>query len=256
MHGTGVKHQKRKHKGVFPIFKISPANIDAPEDDEVNEDEPRNPRIRSLQDLYQTTDEVHLVCLVADAENVNFEEAVKDKKWKDAMDEEIKAIEKNKTWELVEPPEGCKPIDVKWVYKKKMNAQGEVERYKARLVAKGYRQKAGIDYDEVFAPVARMETIRLLVSQAAQNKWPIYQMDVKSAFLNGMLEEEVYVKQPLGYVQAGKENMVLRLYKALYGLKQAPRAWNTRIDAYFKKNGFVQCLYEAALYVKERRGNY
>ncbi|KAJ3686893.1 hypothetical protein LUZ61_016057 [Rhynchospora tenuis] len=220
-----------------------------------NEDEPRQPRTRNLQDLYESTPEVHLVCLLADSENITFEEAVRDKKWKAAMDEEIAAIEKNDTWKLVELQEGSQPIGVKWVYKKKMNAEGKIERYKARLVAKGYRQKAGIDYDEVFAPVARMETIRLLISLAAQFKWPIYQMDVKSAFLNGVLEEEVYVEQPPGYMKAGKETQVLKLKKALYGLKQAPRAWNSRIDTYLKKNKFKQCPYEHALYVKEKEGN-
>jgi Reverse transcriptase (RNA-dependent DNA polymerase) len=124
------------------------------------------------------------------------------------------------------------------VYKKKMTPQGTIERHKVRLVVKGYRQKAGIDYDEMFAPVARMETIRLLISQAAQNEWPVHHMDVKSAFLNGVLEEEVYVEQPLRYVKHEKEHKVLRQKKALYGLKQAPRAWNTRIDSYFKENGF------------------
>ena len=136
-----------------------------------------------------------------------------------------------------------------------MNAQGEIKRYKARLIAKGYKQKAGVDYDEVFAPVARMETIRLLISQAAQFKWPIFQMDVKTTFLNGVLEEEVYVEQPLGYMKAGEEKKVLKLKKALYGLKQAPRAWNTRIDTYFKENGFEQCPYEHALYVKKNGRN-
>jgi hypothetical protein len=216
----------------------------------VNEGEPRQSRMRSLQELYDSTNEVHLVCLLADAETITFEEAVRDKRWQAAMDEEITAIERNETWELAELPKGHQSIGVKWVYKKKMNAQGEIERYKARLVAKGYRQKAGIDYDEVFAPVARMETIRLLISQAAQFKWPIYQMDVKSAFLNGVLEEEVYVEQPPGYMKAGHESSVLKLKKALYGLKQAPRAWNTRIDTYLKKNGFIQCPYEHAVYVK------
>jgi Reverse transcriptase (RNA-dependent DNA polymerase) len=116
------------------------------------------------------------------------------------MQEEMKAIEKNDTWELTTLPKGHKSIGVKWVYKKKMNVQGEVERYKARLVAKGYKQKTEIDYEEVFAPVVRMDTIRLLISLAAQNKWSIFQMDVKSAFLNGVLEEEVYIEQPSGYV--------------------------------------------------------
>ncbi|KAJ4790458.1 reverse transcriptase [Rhynchospora pubera] len=162
----------------------------------------------------------------------------------------MNAIVKNDTWELATLPKDHKPIGVKWVYKKKLNAQGEVERYKTRLVVKGYKQKAGIDYEEVFAPVARMETICLLISLAAQNKWNIYQMDVKSAFFNGVLEEEVYIDQPPGYIKEGQEEKVLKLKKALYGLKQAPRAWNTRIDTYFKKHGFVQCSYEHALYVK------
>jgi Reverse transcriptase (RNA-dependent DNA polymerase) len=149
-------------------------------------------------------------------------------------------------------PKGHKPIGVKWVYRKKMNVQGEVERYKARLVAKGYKKKAGIDYEVVFAPVARMETIRLLISLAAQNRWSIFQMDVKSVFLNGVLEEKVYIEQPSGYVNVGKEHMVLKLKKTLYGLKQTPRAWNTRINAYFKEHGFVQCPYEHALYLMVR----
>ena len=129
-------------------------------------DERQNPRFRSIEDIYNQG-EVHLVCLLADSENITYSEARKDSKWVKAMDEEIKAIEKNETWELADLPKGKKTIGVKWVYKKKMNPKGEVERYKARLVVKGYRQKAGIDYDEVFAPVARMESIRLLISIAA-----------------------------------------------------------------------------------------
>ncbi|KAE8709398.1 Agamous-like MADS-box protein AGL6 [Hibiscus syriacus] len=180
----------------------------------------------------------------------NFQEAVQEKKWRDAMDEEIKAIEKNDTWELTSLPKGHKAIGVKWVYKTKQNAKGEIERHKARLVAKGYSQKAGIDYDEIFAPVARLETIRLIISLAAQNKWKIQQMDVKSAFLNGVLEEELYIQQPSGYEVKGHEDKVLKLNKALYGLKQAPRAWNSRIDKYFQENGFNKCPYEHALYIK------
>jgi hypothetical protein len=136
------------------------------------------------------------------------------------------------------------------VYKAKKNAKGEVERYKSQLVSKGYNQCPSINYEEVFASVAHLETIRLIISLAAQNKWQIYQMDVKSAFLNGHLEEEVYVQQPLGYVVKGHEDKVLRLKKALYGLKQAPRAWNHRIDEYFLKNKFTKCPQEYALYMK------
>ncbi|KAH9697084.1 hypothetical protein KPL71_023464 [Citrus sinensis] len=215
-------------------------------------------RTRSLQDLYEVTerhDNLTLFCLFADCEPVNFQEAALDKKWRIAMDEEIKAIVKNDTWELTTLPKGHKAIGVKWVYKTKRNAKGEIERHKAKLVAKGYSQKAGIDYDEVFVPVAILETIRLITSLAAQNKWRIFQMDVKSAFLNGFLEEEVYIEQPLGYVVKGHEDKVLRLKKALYGLKQAPRAWNSRIDKYFQEKGFIKCPYEHALYVKENDGD-
>ncbi|KAL4011046.1 hypothetical protein IC575_028092 [Cucumis melo] len=128
--------------------------------------------------------------------------------------------------------------------------KGEVERYKARLVEKGYSQRKGIDYDEVFAPVARLETIRLLIALAAQNNWKIFQMDVKSAFLNGYLEEEVYLEQPPGYSVKGQEYKVLKLKKTLYGLKQAPRMWNSRINKYFLDNGYLRCPYEHSLYIK------
>lgn len=119
-----------------------------------------------------------------------------------------------------------------------------------RLVAKGYKQEFDVDYKEVFAPVARLDTIRLVLATAAQNSWHVYQLDVKSAFLHGELEEEVYIDQPPGYVKHGHENQVYKLKKALYGLKQAPRAWYSRIDAYFAKEGFLKCPYEHTLYTK------
>ncbi|KAL6129804.1 hypothetical protein ACLB2K_073153 [Fragaria x ananassa] len=119
------------------------------------------------------------------------------------MDDEIHAIEKNDTWELTSLPKGKTAIGVKWVYKTKYKPNGDVDRYKARLVAKGHKQKSGIDYLEVFAHVARLDTVRMVISLAAHNCWKIFQMDVKSAFLNGTLEEEVYIEQPLGYVKEG-----------------------------------------------------
>lgn len=128
-----------------------------------------------------------------------YEDAIKDVGWKKAMDKEIATIRRNDTWELTSLPEGHNLIGVKWVYKTKTNKEGKVEKYKARLVAKGYKQRYGVDYDEVFAPVTKIDTIRLLMAIVAQNKWKIYQMDVKSAFLNGYLEEEVYIEQPPGY---------------------------------------------------------
>lgn len=115
------------------------------------------------------------------------------------MDQEIKAIEKNDTWELVDLPAGSRKIGVKWIYKTKYNQNGKVEKQKARLVAKGYSQKYGVDYNEVFAPVARWDTIRTILVVAASNDWKVYQLDVKSAFLHGELLEDVYVEQPAGY---------------------------------------------------------
>lgn len=124
------------------------------------------------------------------------------------MDDEIDTIERNNTWELTYLPKGHKTIGVKWVFKTRLIENGEVDKYKARLVAKGYTQEYGIDYTEVFSLVARHDTIRLVITLAAQNSWPIFQLDVKSAFLHGNLEEQVFVEQPLGYIKTGKEHKV------------------------------------------------
>jgi hypothetical protein len=140
---------------------------------------------------------------------------------------------------------------VKWIYKTKLNEHGEVDKYKARLVAKGYTQQHGVDYTEVFAPVVRMDTIRLVLALAAQKWWSLFQLDVKSAFLHGELNEEVYVEQPPDYIVKGEENKVYRLRRALYSLKQAPRVWYSRIKAYFLKEGFEKCPYEHTLFIKK-----
>ena len=183
-----------------------------------------------------------------------YEEATADQKWRNAMKEELIMIEKNKTWELVDRPNHKKAIGVKWVYRTKLNSDGSVNKYKARLVVKGYAQVFGVDFSETFAPVARLETIRMLMSLAAQKGWIIHQMDVKSAFLNGYLEEEIFVEQPEGFVVQGQEEKVYRLRKALYGLKQAPRSWYSRIDAHLVNLGFKKSLSESSLYVKKTNG--
>lgn len=195
-------------------------------------------------------DPITYFALFADCDPMTFESAVKEEKWRQAMDDEIDAIERNDTWELIDLPPGQKSIGVKWVFKTKLKANGEVDKYKARLVVKGYKQEYGIDYTEVFAPVARHDTIRLIIALAAQNSWPIFQLDVKSAFLHGNLEEQVFVDQPLGHIKIGYEQKVYRLKKALYGLKQAPRAWYSRIESYFLREGFHKCPYEHSLFVK------
>eukprot|EP00253_Pinus_taeda_P011559 PITA_11559 len=214
----------------------------------------RGKKFRNLSDIYDegVNSLFALYCHVDDP--VHFEEAIKDKKWIEAMDDEINAIERNKTWDLVELPKGKEVIGVKWVYKTKSNDEGKIERHKARLVVKGYKQQYGRDYEETFAPVARMEIVRAMLSIEAQNKWKVYQMDVKSAFVNGVLMEEVYIEQPPGYEKKDQEHKVCRLKKNLYGLKQAPRAWYSKIDSYLLENGFEKCEGEPTLYIKEKDG--
>lgn len=141
----------------------------------------------------------------------------------------------------MEFPPGQKPIGLKWVYKIKRNTKGEIVKYKARVVAKGYAQWQGVDFDEVFAPVTRLETVRLLLALTSKNGWVVDHLDVKSAFLNGELEETVYVTQPEGFIKEGKEQMVYRLVKALYGLRQAPRAWYSKLSKVLERMGFVKC---------------
>ncbi|GAU22946.1 hypothetical protein TSUD_326740 [Trifolium subterraneum] len=178
-----------------------------------------------------------------------YEEASKQVVWKKAMDSEIASIEANNTWELTALPKGAKRIGVKWIYKTKYNEQGKIEKHKARLVAKGYSQQHGIDYNEVFAPVARWDTIRTILAIATASDWYVFQLDVKSTFLHGELDEEVYVEQPLGY-EKGNKDMVYRLKKSLYGLRQAPRAWYSKIETYFCHERFEKCPHEHTLFVK------
>lgn len=142
---------------------------------------------------------------------------------------------------------------MRWIYKTKLNEQGEVDKYKTRLVVKGYSQQCRVDYIEVFALIARMDAVRLIIALAASRGWKIYRLDVKSAFLYGELNEEVYVEQPKGYERKGKEQKVYKLLKALYGLKQSPRAWFSRIETYFIKEGFQKSCYEQALFIKRRK---
>lgn len=162
---------------------------------------------------------------VGEDDPVKFEEAINSDKWKKAMEAEINSIEENNTWELVDPPTGAKIVGVKLVYKTKFNEKGEVDEFKARLVAKGFLQTHGIDFHEVFAPVARWDTIRVILALAAQRRWNVLQQDVKSAFLYGELKEDVNVEQPKGFEKSGEDGeKVYKLKKALYGLRQAPRA--------------------------------
>jgi len=166
------------------------------------------------------------------------------------MLEELAALEKNKTWELVPSPMGKKIVSCKWVYTVKQNPDGKIERYKARLVAKGYSQTYGIDYDETFAPVAKMSTVRTLISCATNFDWPLYQLDVKNAFLHGDLHEEVYMEILPGFATAQTKGKVLRLKKSLYGLKQSPKAWFDRFKRAMCSMGYSQCNGDHTLFYR------
>jgi transposase InsO family protein len=174
-------------------------------------------------------------------------EADDAEEWGKACHYEMDALSKNDTWELVDLPPGRKAIKSKWVFK--LKADG---RFRARLVAKGFTQIPGIDYDETFSPVARFESLRLLLALAALENWEIHQMDVKSAFLNGVLNEEIYMEQPQGFITAEQENKVCRLKKALYGLKQASRAWNQQFHSVLNTLGFERTYSDAGIYVRHQ----
>ncbi len=192
------------------------------------------------------------VCQVTEPRTM--EEAVRSrqaKEWKKAADVEYRALIDNETWDLVKLPKGCKTIGSKWVFKLKHGKSGEIERFKCRLVAKGFAQKYGIDYDETFSPVVRFSSIRVLLAYAIQNDMEIHQMDVVTAFLNGNLDETIYMEQPDGYAVPGKENHVCKLKKSLYGLKQSPRCWNTVFQEYMHRTGFQQSPADACVYIQD-----
>ncbi|KAK8936156.1 hypothetical protein KSP39_PZI014125 [Platanthera zijinensis] len=183
-----------------------------------------------------------------------FEEAIQDQHWIDAMQEELNQFRRCKVWELVPKPRGHNIIGTKWIYRNKLDESGIIVKNKARLVAKGYRQEEGIDFDQTFAPVARLEAIRMFLAYAAYQDFKVYQMDVKSAFLNGDLKEEVYVEQPSGFVDPLKPDSVYKLRKALYGLKQAPRAWYETLSTFLIENKFSRGKIDKTLFLRESKG--
>ena len=179
-------------------------------------------------------------------------EALKDSDWITAMQNELNEFERNKVWTLQPRPQHQSVIGTRWVFRNKLDEAGKIIRNKARLVAQGYNQEEGIDYEETFAPVARLEAIRILLAFASFMGIKLFQMDVKCAFLNGFLEEEVYVAQPPGFESEEFPNHVYKLDKALYGLKQAPRAWYERLSKYLLENGFQRGLIDKTLFIKTR----
>ncbi|WJZ92853.1 hypothetical protein VitviT2T_011828 [Vitis vinifera] len=217
--------------------------IEGPLDVEATSDTPML-KMRPLSDVYERCNLVH-------AEPTCYTEAARFLEWIKAMKAEIDAIERNGTWKLTELPEAKNAIGVKWVFRTKFNSDGSIFRHKARLVVKGFAQVARVDYGDTFALVAKHDTIRLLLALASQMGWKVYHLNVKSAFLNGILLEEIYVQQPEGFEVIGHEHKVYKLHKAVYGLKQAPRAWYSRIDSHLIQLGFRRSENEATLYLKQ-----
>ncbi|RVW23885.1 Retrovirus-related Pol polyprotein from transposon TNT 1-94 [Vitis vinifera] len=182
---------------------------------------------------------------------VSFSQAMESddsSKWMEAMNEELKSMAHNGVWDLIELPNNCKPVGCKWVFKTKRDAKGNIERFKARLVAKGFTQKEGIDYKDTFSPVSKKYSLRIIMTLVAHFDLELHQMDVKTAFLNGNLDEDIYMEQPEGFAKKGNEHLVCKLKKSIYGLKQASRQWyikfnNTITSFGFKENIVDQCIY-------------
>ena len=197
--------------------------------------------------------DVASAAIVDSEEPTTLEEAlngVNSNLWKEAVQSEYDSLKSNETWELAELPHGRNAIGSKWVFKHKRDADGKIHKCKARLVAKGYSQISGVDYDEVFSPVVKYNSIRTLLALVNQHNLELHQMDVKTAYLNGNLEEELFMKQPKGFVNKSHPELVCKLKKSLYGLKQSARCWNKTIDDYLKKSGWVQNDADPCIYIK------
>ena len=184
-------------------------------------------------------------------EPTNYEEAMMSPdsdKWLEAMKSEIRSMYEKKVWTLVDLLIDQQAIENKWIFKKKTDTDGNVTVYKARLVMKGFRQVQGVDYDDTFSPVAMLKPVRIMLAIAAFYDYEIWRMDVKTAFLNGYLKEELYMMQPEGFVNPKSANKVCKLQRSIYGLVQASRSWNIRFDSVIKAYGFVQSFGEACIY--------
>ncbi|KAK1435086.1 hypothetical protein QVD17_00846 [Tagetes erecta] len=202
-------------------------------------------------DKFSDNHKAFLAAVNANDEPKCFKQAAQDARWREAMQQEITALEKNGTWTLENLPEGKRAIDSKWVYKTKYKPSGEVERYKARLVARGFKQLEGVDYHDTFAPVAKLVTVRTLLAVAVKKDWIIHQLDVNNAFLHGDLNEEVYMKIPQGFSKEN-ETRVCRLRKSLYGLKQASRNWYQRFTTFLLGLDFRQSKADHSLFFQKK----
>ena len=202
---------------------------------------------------------VYFGVLQVEDDPINFRQALessKSQEWIDAMNEEIKSMKDNNVWDLVPLPEGVKPIGCKWIFKTKRDSKGDVERYKARLVAKGYTQKEGIDYKETFSPVSSKDSFRTIMALVAHFDLELHQMDVKTAFLNGDIDETFYMVQPENFVSGDTKRMVCKLKKSIYGLKQASRQWYYKFHQVIISYGFEMNMVDDCIYHKFSRSKH
>ena len=192
------------------------------------------------------------------SEPANYNEAMNGKerdRWMRAMIDEIESLLKNGTWVLVEKADGRKVVSCKWIFKKKLEgSEGDKIRFKVRLVARGFTQEQGVDCNEVFSPVVKHISIRMLLAIVAKRNWELEQLDVKTAFLHGDLEEIIYMTQPEGFVKPGDKSKVCLLKKSIYGLKQASRQWHKKFDDHMIRSGFLSSKYDECVYFKKEGG--
>ena len=210
---------------------------------------PRQPKTGNLVASAAAITVSHQVLLSSSSEPLAFSGADKYVVWHDAMCDEIKALRSNHTWSLVPFHPSMNVVGSKWVYRIKHRVDGNIERYKACLVARGFTQQEGIDYSETFSPVIKQDTVKLVFFIAVSRNWKIHQVDIHNAFLNNVLTEEVYMKQPPGFVDSTLPSHTCRLYKSLYGLKQTPRVWYTRLSDFLLFIGFLASKVDTSLFI-------
>ncbi|KFK44388.1 hypothetical protein AALP_AA1G251100, partial [Arabis alpina] len=217
---------------------------------------PQRMATRSVHGIIKPTKKLNLIAAItspSDIEPRTASQALKDERWRKAMGLEYNAQLDNHSWDLVPPPPPqVTRVGCKWIFTKKYNSDGSLNRHKARLVAQGYNQRPGIDYAETFSPVIKSTTIRLVLGVAVGRSWPIKQLDVNNAFLQGTLTDEVYMNQPPGFIDRDKPDHVCRLRKAIYGLKQAPRAWYIELRNYLISVGFVNSVSDTSLFILQQ----
>ncbi|RVW45699.1 Retrovirus-related Pol polyprotein from transposon RE1 [Vitis vinifera] len=245
-HTNERKRQELEHGSQSTCGQYIDSNSSLPEEN-IGEDRAGEVLIPSIDD---STLPIALRKGLGDVPNT-IQEALKISEWKKAVQDEIDALEKNETWTITDLPVGKRPVGCKWIFTIKYKADGSVERFKARLVARGFTQSYGIDYQETFALVAKLNTIRILLSLTVNQDWCLQQLNIKNAFLNDDLEEEVYMEIPPGFEESMAKNQVCKLQKSLYGLKQSPRAWFDRFTKAVLKLGYKQGQADHTLFVKK-----